>query len=73
MVQIVGLESPDSDAEKISEIIKRDEPVPEFRLRFPYLKGKIVLILEVFKGDETPYYYSGDIVLEAYVRIEMKV
>lgn len=28
-----------------------------------------MLILEVFKGDETPYYYSGDGVLEAYVRI----
>jgi len=69
--QIVGLESPDSDAEKISEIIKtRLEPVPEFRLRFQRVsEGKIVLILEVFKGNETPYYYSGDGVLEAYVRI----
>lgn len=56
---------------KISEIIKtRLEPVPDFRLRFQRVsEGKIVLILEVFKGDETPYYYSGDGVLEAYVRI----
>lgn len=28
-----------------------------------------MVILEVYKGDETPYYYSGDGVLEAYVRI----
>lgn len=28
-----------------------------------------MVVLEVYKGDETPYYYSGDGVLEAYVRI----
>ena len=26
-------------------------------------------ILDIFKGEETPYYYSGDGVLEAYVRV----
>lgn len=30
-----------------------------------YIKG----ILDIFKGEETPYYYSGDGVLEAYVRV----
>lgn len=60
--QIVGLTEPDSDAEKISEIIKtRMDPIPEFRLRFHKTDdGKVLLILDVFKGDETPYYYSGD-------------
>ena len=68
--EIVGLESPDGDAEKISEIIKtRLDPIPEFRLRFHNEAGKILVILDVFKGDETPYYYSGDGVLEAYVRM----
>ena len=68
--EIVGLESPDGDAEKISEIIKtRLDPIPEFRLRFHDEAGKILVILDVFKGDETPYYYSGDGVLEAYVRM----
>lgn len=28
-----------------------------------------MIILDVYKGDETPYYYSGDGVLEAYVRV----
>ena len=28
-----------------------------------------MVILDVYKGDETPYYYSGDGVLEAYVRV----
>ena len=69
--QIVGLTEPDSDAEKISEIIKtRMEPIPEFRLRFHKTDdGKVLLILDVFKGEETPYYYSGDGTLEAFVRI----
>ena len=29
----------------------------------------MLLILDVFKGEETPYYYSGDGTLEAFVRI----
>ena len=54
--QIVGLTEPDSDAEKISEILKtRMEPIPEFRLRFHKIDdGKVLLILDVFKGEETP-------------------
>lgn len=31
--------------------------------------GKVLVILDVYKGDKTPYYYSGDGVLEAYVRV----
>lgn len=31
--------------------------------------GKVLVILDVYKGDETPYYYSGDSVLEAFVRV----
>lgn len=69
--QIVGLTEPESDAERISEILKtRMEPIPEFRLRFHKTEdGKVLLILDVFKGEETPYYYSGDGTLEAFVRI----
>ena len=33
--EVVGIENPNGDAEKISEIIKtRMDPIPEFRLRF---------------------------------------
>lgn len=41
--EIVGLENPNSDAEKISEIIKtRMDPIPEFRLRFEQVEdGKV--------------------------------
>lgn len=69
--RIIGLEDPHGDAEKLSEIIKtRLTPIPEFRLRFEQVDDKkVLIILDVFKGEETPYYYSGDGVLEAYVRI----
>lgn len=68
--KIVGLENPDGDAERISEIIKSKlDPIPEFKLRFHKEDGKVLIILDVFKGEETPYYYSGDGVLEAYVRM----
>lgn len=68
--QIIGLESPDKDAEIISEMIKsRLDPIPEFKIRFQKKKDKVLLIVDILKGEETPYYYSGDGVLEAYVRI----
>lgn len=68
--QIVGLETPDKDAELISEIIKtRLNPIPEFKISFHTEDGNVLLIVQVFKGEETPYCYSGDGLLEAYVRI----
>ena len=69
--EIVGLVNPSSDAEKISEIVKnRLNPIPEFKLRFHKTEDeKVLIILDIFKGDETPYYYSADGDLEAYVRV----
>lgn len=69
--EIIGLSYPEKDAEKISQIIKtRLEPIPEFRLRFQKTDdNKILLILDIFKGDDTHYYYSNDGALEAYVRL----
>lgn len=69
--EVVGLENPGKDAEKISEIIKsRLNPIPEFNLRFYKTEDeKVLIILDIFKGDETPYYYSADGDLEAYVRV----
>ena len=68
---VIGLENPEGDAEKISEVIKtRLDPMPEFNLRFYQTEdGKVLIILDVYKGDETPYYYSGDGELEAYIRV----
>ncbi|MCI6203522.1 MAG: hypothetical protein MR663_06420 [Lachnospiraceae bacterium] len=33
------------------------------------MHGKVLILLDIFKGEEIPYYYSGDGVLEAYVRV----
>lgn len=68
--QIIGLENPVKDAEIISEMIKsRLDPIPEFKIRFQKEEDKVLLIVDILNGEETPYYYSGDGVLEAYVRI----
>lgn len=69
--EIVGIDNPQTDAEKISEIIKsRLNPIPEFNLKFHKTEdGKVLIILDVYKGEETPYYYAADGVLEAYVRV----
>ncbi len=67
---VVGVDEPEVVAEKISEIIKiRLDPIPEFRLRFEKAEDKTLIILDVKSGDDTPYYYSADGVLEAYVRV----
>ncbi len=67
---VVGVTDPEHVAEKASEIIKTHlDPVPRFILRFEQLEGKTLIILEVMRGEDTPYYYSADGVLEAFVRI----
>ena len=67
---IKGVKEPEKVAEKVSEIIKSHlDPVPQFSLRFEQVKGRVLLVLDVKKGNDTPYYYSGDGVLEAYVRV----
>lgn len=69
---VVGLAEPEKDAERISELIKtRMTPIPEFRLRFHRTEDeKVLIILDIPKGDETPYYYSGSPgSYEAFVRV----
>ena len=68
--KIIGLTDPEGDAERISEIIKtRLDPIPEFNLSFCEEEGKRLIVLNIYKGEETPYYYSGDGVMEAYIRV----
>lgn len=68
--EIVGLEDARKDAEIISEIIKtRMNPIPKIKLEFQVIDEKEILVVEVMIGDETPYYYSGEGQLIAFVRI----
>lgn len=67
---VVGLEDAEGDSEKISEFIKtRIKPIPPFKLRFEMVEGKKLVVLDVFAGEETPYYYAADGVMEAYTRV----
>lgn len=68
--QIIGLEDAESDAEKISEEIKiKLDPVPVVNLEYKEIDGKRLILLHVYSGQETPYYYIGDKQRLAFVRI----
>lgn len=68
--EIIGLTSPEHDAEVISETIKtRLNPIPNFNLRFEKVEDKTLIVLDVYSGDQTPYYYDGDGQLIAFHRV----
>ena len=68
--KIVGLADAEGDAEKISEEIKSKlDPVPAVNLEPKELDGKKLVLLHVYPGQETPYYYIGDKQRLAFVRI----
>lgn len=68
--ELVGLSDPEGDAEKISEAIKTHlNPIPDVKLSFEKDGEKIFVIVEVMKGQQTPYYYEGEGQLVAFVRI----
>ncbi len=68
---IVGLTDAKKDSETISEQIKtRMNPIPEFNLRIERVESeKIIVILDVSEGKQTPYYYDADGVMQSFVRI----
>lgn len=66
----VGLADAQGDAEAISRLIKeRITPYPNFVLTPERENGKDLLVLTVFPGRTTPYYYKADGLMEAYIRI----
>ena len=68
--QVVGLADAESDAERISEEIKTKlDPIPAVNLEFKEVDGKKLVLLHVYKGQETPYYYIGDKQRLAFVRV----
>jgi ATP-dependent DNA helicase RecG len=69
--EIVGLEDVRADSEFISQKIKeRISPFPEAVVELQKTdEGKELLLVQVPSGTETPYYYTGDGAMEAYIRI----
>lgn len=68
--QVVGLTDAEGDAEKISEELKNKlDPVPVVNLEYKEVDGKKLVLLHVYPGQETPYYYIGDKQRLAFVRV----
>ncbi|MCM1259259.1 MAG: putative DNA binding domain-containing protein [Roseburia sp.] len=69
--EIIGLKDAESDAEEISEMVKiHMNPIPNVNLRFHKTKdGKKLIVLDVYAGEQTPYYYEGDGTLIAFHRV----
>lgn len=69
--EVRGLLDAEKDAEIISEQIKTHlDPIPEFHLSFFRTEDdKTLILLNIRQGEETPYYYLADGVMEAYVRL----
>lgn len=69
--EIIGIEDYKEVSEEISLLIKTHlDPVPLFKLDFyKHEDEKVLIVLQIFKGDDTPYFYKDSGVLEAYTRI----
>ena len=67
---LVGIEDVQHVSEKISELIKsRLDPIPVFRLAIQKVADKNIIILDVEKGFQSPYFYVGDGGHYAFVRV----
>lgn len=67
---ILGLSDYQEVSENISEIIKtKMDPNPEFDMEIKEIDGKVILILSVFAGKNTPYFVVDGGTRTAYKRI----
>ena len=67
--ELVGLTDAKNTADKISRFIRdRMDPVPVFELRFETIGDAQLILVEVYPGSETPYYYIGKHDRTAYYR-----
>ena len=67
---VLGLEDFKKDSEDISEIIKtKMDPIPEFDMEIKELDKKVILILNIFSGKNTPYFVSDGGTRTAYKRV----
>ena len=67
---IIGLKDFKKDSEDISEIIKtKMDPIPEFDMELEEIDDKIILILNIFSGRNTPYFVVDGGTRTAYKRV----
>ncbi|WP_039913596.1 AlbA family DNA-binding domain-containing protein [Anaerococcus hydrogenalis] len=67
---ILGLSDYQEVSENISEIIKtKMDPNPEFDMEIKEIDGKVILILSIFAGKNTPYFVVDGGTRTAYKRI----
>ena len=67
---LVGISNVKEVTEKISELIKdRMDPIPVFDLSIRQVAGKDIVILNVEKGLQCPYFYVGDGGHYAFIRV----
>ena len=68
--EILGLDDYQKDSENISEIIKtKMDSIPEFDMEIKELEGKIILILNIYQGKNTPYFVVDGGSRTAYKRL----
>ncbi|MDU6099040.1 helix-turn-helix domain-containing protein [Peptoniphilus harei] len=67
---ILGLKDYQDTSENISEIIKtKMDPNPEFDMEIEEIDGKVILILNIFAGKNTPYFVVDGGSRTAYKRV----
>ena len=68
--EILGLDDYQKDSENISEIIKtKMDSIPEFDMEIKELENKIILILNIYQGKNTPYFVVDGGSRTAYKRV----
>ncbi|QVJ96627.1 putative DNA binding domain-containing protein [Mycoplasma mycoides subsp. capri] len=67
--QIIGIDNVKNKINKLSSFIKdKINPIPKFSIKSEVINKKTIIIIEVEKGDNTPYYLFDQGTLTAYVR-----
>lgn len=69
--EVVGVEDPQKSVEAITALVRdRIDPLPHMSVAAEERElGRVVIVLSVISDVNTPHYYRGDGVREAYVRV----
>ena len=57
---LIGMDHVKDECIKIENMINDSiDPTPSFKIEIKEINGRIIIILNVMKGQDTPYYYKG--------------